>query len=125
MDGLPHGELAELSSIYAARVSDGVPVPSQRWVPIVTDHGCRPDWSADGSMIYHFSVRDQAGFCPWVQRVDPRTAQPIDAPRALLHLHNPRLRAASGAAATNAVRGGYFYLTATETTGNIWILDQR
>jgi Tol biopolymer transport system component/DNA-binding winged helix-turn-helix (wHTH) protein len=111
--------------IYAAHVSDGVPVQSQRWVPIVTDHGCHPNWSADGSMIYHFSVRDHAGFCPWVQRVDPRTARPIDAPRPLLHLHNPRLRAASGAAATNAVRGGYFYLTATETTGNIWILDQR
>ena len=76
-------------------------------------------------MIYHFSVRYHAGFCPWVQRVDPRTAQPIDAPLPLLHLHNPRLRAASGAAATNAVRGGYFYFTATETTGNIWILDKR
>ncbi len=111
--------------IYAAHVPDGVPAQSERWVPIVTDHGCHPNWSADGSMIYHFSVRDHAGFCPWVQQVDPRTTRPIDAPRPLLHLHNPRLRAATGAAATNAVRGGYFYLTATETTGNIWILDQR
>jgi hypothetical protein len=40
----------------------------------------------------------------------------------VLHLHNPRLRAATGAAATSDVQGGYLYYTATETTGNIWML---
>ncbi len=46
-------------------------------------------------------------------------------PRAVLHLHNPRLRATTGAAATNDVQAGYFYFTATEATGNIWMLDDR
>ena len=53
----------------------------------------------------------------------PATKRPIDPPRAVLHLHNPRLRAASGAAATNDVQGGYLYFTATEATGNIWMLE--
>ncbi|HMA29325.1 MAG TPA: hypothetical protein VKS23_05630, partial [Thermoanaerobaculia bacterium] len=66
--------------------------------------------------------RDGA-FCPWVQRVDPVTKTPIGPPQAVLHLHNPRLRASTGAAATNALRAGYLYLTATEATGNIWMLE--
>jgi hypothetical protein len=91
-------------------------------VPVVTDHGCHPSWSTDGTMLYHFSSRDGA-FCPWVQPVDPVAKHPIGPPRAVLHLHNPRFRATSGAAATNDVQAGYFYFTATETTGNIWMLD--
>ena len=60
---------------------------------------CHPSWSADGSLLYHFSFRDGA-FCPWVQRIDPATKRPMGPPRAVLHLHNPRLRASTGAAAT-------------------------
>jgi Tol biopolymer transport system component/DNA-binding winged helix-turn-helix (wHTH) protein len=108
--------------VYAAPAFQGTPVPPQEWVPIVTDHGCHPSWSHDGAMLYHFSFRDGA-FCPWVQRVDAVTRHPIGSPRAVLHLHNARLRAASGAAATNDVQAGYFYFTATEATGNIWMLD--
>jgi len=108
--------------IYATRAVPGRSTGSQEWVPIVTDHGCHPRWSGDGALLYHFSTRDGA-FCPWVQSVDPVTKRPIGPPRAVLHLHSPRLRAASGAAATNDVQAGYFYFTATETTGNIWVLD--
>jgi hypothetical protein len=75
-------------------------------------------------LVYYFSFRD-GEFCPWVQRIDPVTKHPIGQPRAVLHLHRPRLRAASGAAATNDVQGGYLYLTATESTGNIWMLESR
>ena len=39
------------------------------------------------------------------------------------HLHEPRLRAGTGAIATNDVQDGYLYMTLTETTGNIWMLD--
>lgn len=108
--------------VYAAPAFQGTPVPTQAWVPIVTDHGCHPNWSPDGTMLYHFSFRDGA-FCPWVQRIDPVTRRPTGAPRAVVHLHNARLRAASGAVATNDVQAGYFYFTATETSGNIWMLD--
>ncbi|HUE90033.1 MAG TPA: hypothetical protein VMO26_28465, partial [Vicinamibacterales bacterium] len=109
--------------VYAVATSKGTPVTSQSWVPIVTDHGCHPNWSADGSLVYHFSFRDGA-FCPWVQRVDPATKRPLGQPSPVLHLHDPRLRAASGAAATNDVQGGYLYFTATESTGHIWLLER-
>lgn len=109
---------------YATRATPGTSTVPQEWVPIVQDHGCHPSWSQDGALVYHFSFRD-GYFCPWVQRVDPVTKRPIGPPRAVLHLHDPRLRAASGAAATNTVAGGYLYMTVTETTGNIWMLEPR
>ena len=109
--------------VYAAATSDRTPIAIQSWVPIVTDHGCHPSWSADGSLVYHFSSRDGA-FCPWVQRVDPRTKRPLGPPRPVLHLHDARLRAASGAAATNDVQAGYLYFTGTESTGHIWLRDR-
>jgi eukaryotic-like serine/threonine-protein kinase len=111
-----------LRQVYVAPAVLGRPIDPKEWVPVVTDHGCHPNWSADGSLLYYFSFRD-GEFCPWVQKVDPVTKRPIDAPRAVLHLHRPRLRAASGAAATNVVQGGYLYFTATEATGNIWMLE--
>jgi Tol biopolymer transport system component len=110
--------------IYATRATTGKSTVPQEWVPVVTDHGCHPSWSADGSLLYHFSSRDGA-FCPWVQQIDPVTKRPAGSPRAVLHLHNPGLRATTGAAATNVIQAGYFYFTATETTGNIWMLDER
>jgi eukaryotic-like serine/threonine-protein kinase len=109
--------------VYAAATSDATPVPFQSWVPIVTDHGCHPNWSPDGTLVYHFSFRDGA-FCPWVQRVDRVTKRPQGPPHPVLHLHDARLRAASGATATNDVQGGYFYFTATESTGHIWLLER-
>ena len=112
----------ELRQVYAAPVSLARAAGLQAWVPVVTDHGCHPNWSADGSLLYHFSFRDGA-FCPWVQRIDSATKRPMGQPRVVQHLHQPRLRAALGAAATNDVVAGYFYMTITETTGNIWMLD--
>jgi Tol biopolymer transport system component len=108
--------------IFSVPVGGGGPVPQESWVPVVTDHGCHPSWSPNGALLYYFSFRDGA-FCPWVQRVDPATNRPIGAPRAVLHLHHPRLRAASGAAAFDDVQAGYLYMTLTEATGNIWMID--
>lgn len=109
--------------VYAVPTSGQAPAMFQSWVPIVTDHGCHPNWSTDGSLVYHFSFRDGA-FCPWVQRVDRATKRPLGSPRPVLHLHDARLRVASGAAATNDVQGGYFYFTATESTGHIWLRER-
>lgn len=109
--------------VYAVPSSSGGAPTQQAWVPIVGDHGCHPSWSPDGSMLFHFSSRDGT-FCPWVQPIDPATKRPLGPPRAVLHLHNPRLRATTGAMATNDVRAGYLYLTATEATGNIWMLEK-
>jgi Tol biopolymer transport system component/DNA-binding winged helix-turn-helix (wHTH) protein len=109
--------------VYAVPVSPE-PLDPSAWVPIVTDHGCHPNWSPDGSLVFHFSFRDGA-FCPWVQRVDPATRRPIGAPRPVLHLHDLRLRAATGALATMDVQAGYLYFTATTATSSIWLLDRR
>jgi eukaryotic-like serine/threonine-protein kinase len=110
--------------IYSAPVAAGVAVPQESWVPMVTDHGCHPAWSPSGALLYYFSSRDGA-FCPWVQRVDPATNRPVGSDRAVLHLHHPRLRAASGAAAFEDVQAGYLYMTLTEATGNIWMIDNK
>jgi Tol biopolymer transport system component len=112
----------EVRKVYAAPVSLEQPIGPEAWVPLISDHGCHPNWSLDGALLYHFSFRDGA-FCPWVQRVDSVSKHPVGPPRAVQHLHDPRLRAALGAAATNDVQAGFFYITATETTGNVWMLD--
>lgn len=112
-----------LRQVYAAATSGTAPSAVQSWVPIVTDHGCHPSWSADASLVYHFSFRDGA-FCPWVQRVDQGAKRPVGAPSPVVHLHGARLRVASGAAATNDVQGGYLYFTATESTGHIWLRER-
>jgi len=93
----------------------------ESWVRIVDDVGFQPSWSDDGSMIYYLSERDGA-ICAWVQPLDPVTKHPAGPPRAVQHFHEPHLRAGTTAIATNDVRGGYLYVTLTETTGNIWML---
>ena len=50
-------------------------------------------------------------------------ASPTGAPEAVLHLHQPRLRAAVRATPSNDVVNGAMYVTLTETTGNIWMLE--
>jgi Tol biopolymer transport system component len=107
--------------IYAVPVT-GRAVRFEEWVPIVTDFGTQPSWSEDGRGVYYFSLRDGA-FCAWLQPLDATTMRPIGAPRAVQHLHQPRLRAAVAALATNDVHGAYLYATLTETIGNIWMLD--
>ena len=108
--------------IYSAPVPANGTITRASWVPVVTDHGCHPTWSTDGKFLYYFSFRDGA-FCPWVQSVDPATDHPTGPPRAVVHFHNPHLRAASGAAAFNDVQAGHLYMTLTQSTGNIWMID--
>ena len=111
----------QLRQIFAVPATGGA-VAVDQWIPIVEDFGVHPNWAADGSGVYHFSLRDGA-FCAWLQPIDPATKRPIGPPRAVQHFHQPRLRAASGAIATSHVSGGYLYVTLTETAGNIWMLN--
>jgi len=108
--------------VYAVPVSRSGAVTPEHWVPIVTDHGCHPSWSVDGSLLFHFSFRDGA-FCPWVQPIDPHTKRPVGEPYAVHHFHQAGLRAASGAAAFNDVQGGFLYLSLTQATSQIWMLE--
>jgi Tol biopolymer transport system component len=114
----------DLRQIYAVPAFLGVAVPPDKWIPVVTDFGIQPTWSPDGTGVYYFSMRD--GFvCAWLQPVDAMTKRPIGQPRAVLHLHEPRLRAAVRAMPTNDVQGAYLYMTLTEASANIWMLDTR
>jgi len=114
----------DLRQVYAVPAFLGAAVPPDKWVPVVTDFGIQPTWSSDATGVYHFSIRD--GFlCAWLQPVDAPTKRPIGEPRAVLHLHEPRLRAAVRAIPTNDVQGGYLYMTLTEASSNIWMLDTR
>jgi Tol biopolymer transport system component len=114
----------DLRQIYAVPAFLGAAVPPDKWVPVVTDFGIQPSWSPDATGVYHFSLRD-GFFCVWLQPVDATTKRPIGEPRAVLHLHEPRLRAVARAGPTNDVQGGYLYMTLTEASGNIWMLDTR
>ena len=91
-------------------------------MPVALDHGCHPNWSPDGTLLYYFSFRD-GNFCLYAQRVDPASMRSIGPFREVLHFHHPRLRAAAGAAAYNDVHAEYVYVSLTETVGNIWMLE--
>ena len=112
-----------LRQIYAVPAFTEGPVPVDAWIPIVPDFGVQPSWAPDASAIYHFSLRDGA-FCAWLQPLDPRTKRPVGSPRAVQHFHQPRLRAATAAGATNDVAAGYLYATLTASAANIWMLDR-
>ena len=109
--------------IYAVPADQPAAVPVSRWIPVVKDYGIQPAWAPDGRAIYHFSLRD-GSYCAWMQPVDPGTARPVGELRVVQHLHDPRLRAASGVIVTNDVRGSFLYVTLTETTGNIWMIGE-
>lgn len=97
-------------------------VPQNSWIRIGDGVGVQPSWSDDGSRIYYLSERDGA-LCVWMQPLDPATKHPSGPSSIVQHLHEPHLRAGTSAIATNDVRAGYLYVTLTETTGNIWMLN--
>ena len=113
--------------IYAAPVSPGRPDPSRH----VDEGGGRtiPATHEPGRLTGHCSITSPTGdkwFCPGRKSSIPRDeAAPVGSPRAVHHLHDPRLRATSGAAAFNDVEKGYLYMSLTEATGNIWLLDNN
>jgi len=98
------------------------PLKPEQWLTVIDDVGSMPSWSDDGSLLYYISERDGA-LCLWVQPLDPLTKRSVGSPRVVQHFHQPRLRAGTGAIATTDVQGGYAYITLTETTGNIWMLE--
>jgi dipeptidyl aminopeptidase/acylaminoacyl peptidase len=113
-----------LRQIYVAPSDPERVVPFDRWIPIVTDSGTFPSWSADGSALYHSSIRDGHS-CVWIQRLEPATKRPIGTPEAVQHFHQPRLRHGQPASIpTVEITAGYLYVPIAEVTGNIWMLDE-
>jgi len=112
----------DLRQIFVVPSVAGGPIPQAAWVSVVTGFGTQPAWAPDGRSIYYMSEEDGMQ-CVWMQRVDPVTKRPLGAPRVVQHFHQPRLRAGTGAIATTWVHDRFFYVTLSETTGNIWVLD--
>jgi hypothetical protein len=110
-----------LRQIHVVPTGGLAPVPPAAWIPVVTDFGIQPAWLGDGRGVYYFSLRD-GFFCAWLQPIDPATARPVGEPRAVQHLHQPRLRAVGAVIVDNDVCANWLYVTLTETTGNIWLL---
>jgi Tol biopolymer transport system component/DNA-binding winged helix-turn-helix (wHTH) protein len=113
-----------LRQVYAVPTFTERRVSPDSWIPVVADFGMHPAWAPDGSGIYHFSSRDGM-FCLWLQPVDPTTKRPVGEPRPIHHFHNPRLRAGTGAVAPSYLAAGHLYVTLTESTANIWLLNRR
>jgi Tol biopolymer transport system component len=113
-----------LRQVYAVPTFTQGRVAPDGWIPVVTDFGMHPAWAPDGSGIYHFSSRDGM-FCLWLQPVEPTTKRPVGEPRPIHHFHNPRLRPGTGAVATSYLAAGHLYVTLTESTANIWVLNRR
>jgi Tol biopolymer transport system component len=109
--------------IYAVPTFVNGPVPVEDWIPVVTDFGVLPNWSPDGSAVYHVSLRDGA-YCVWLQPVDRKTKLPVGGPRPVQHFHEPRLRLAEDSVINGDVRAGHLYATLAETTSNIWMLSR-
>ena len=113
-----------LRQIFVVPSTAGASIPQDAWVPIVTTFGSQPAWAPDGRSIYYVS-EDDGSMCAWMQRVDAATKRPLRAPVAVQHFHQPRLQAGTAATATTWVHDRFLYVTLTETTGNIWMLDRE
>jgi len=112
----------DLRQVYVVPAFLKTPVGPDAWVPVAADFGIYPIWSPDAAAVYYFSLRD-GYMCAWLQPLDRESKRPVGPPRAVQHFHQPRLRAAARTNPTNDVNEHFMYVTLTETTGNIWMLD--
>jgi Tol biopolymer transport system component len=111
--------------IFVAPVIGGAAAGESQWIPITDGKGLDRNavFSADASLLYFLSERD--GFrCIWAQRLD-RQFRPQGSAFAVVHLHNSKR--SLGAGATGAIglaaAPGKLIFSASEFTGNIWILQ--
>ena len=119
------GVAPERNQVYIAPFVEGKPLPPEsQWTAITDGTGLEglPRWSPDGHLIYFVSNRD--GFrCLWAQRLTSSDKKPVNAPFAVVHLHQARR------SLTNVGRIGLVGLGIStdrivfnlgELTGNIW-----
>jgi len=110
--------------VHVAPFHPGSAVGVDEVIPITLDdtYASAPTWSPDGSMIYYVSNRD--GYvCVWAQRVDRVTGRPLGVPFAVWHFHEPGQSMSLVPLPTRAiaVSRDRIVVTATESTGNIWV----
>ena len=80
----------------------------------------KPRWSPNGNLLYYISDRD--GFkCIWVNRLDPVTKEPVDAPKAVMHFHTGNSSLDTAYGLELSVADDKLVVDLGESSGNIWL----
>jgi Tol biopolymer transport system component/DNA-binding winged helix-turn-helix (wHTH) protein len=110
---------ARVSRIYV------VPVPGGEWRPITEGlwYDDKPHWSRDGRTLYF--VSDRKGMMNvWGVRFDPATGRPAGEPFQVTTFASPRQTISPELARMQiAVTATQLFLPLTETSGELWLLD--
>jgi len=110
------GTDADVTTIYVAPVAGGP------WTAITRGdmYDNKPHWSPDGRTLYFMSNRDGA-FNVWGQHINPATGAPAGDPFRVTAFSAAQLRLMPNMEI--AVRAKRLFLTMTETSSGIWMLE--
>jgi serine/threonine protein kinase len=116
--GEPDGTVA----IYAMPVRES-PASRDEWIEIAAGGAWvgAPRWSADGTIIYYLSERDDF-MCVWGQSLDPATKAPVGEVFAVAHAHTSSIKMMPFARHmwTLEVGGDRLVFNAGEMTGDVY-----
>jgi Tol biopolymer transport system component/DNA-binding winged helix-turn-helix (wHTH) protein len=110
---------ARVSRIYLVPVSGG------EWRPITEGlwYDDKPHWSRDGRTLYFVSDR-QGMLNVWGLRFDPATGKPAGEPFKVTSFASPRQTISAELGRMQiAVTATQLFLPVTETSGELWLLD--
>ncbi|HEX9369287.1 MAG TPA: hypothetical protein VF921_21830, partial [Vicinamibacterales bacterium] len=110
---------ARVSRIYV------VPVAGGEWRPITEGlwYDDKPHWSRDGRTLYFVSDR-QGLLNVWGLRFDPARGKPVGEPFEVTSFASPRQTISPELGRMQiAVTSTQLFLPITETSGELWILD--
>ena len=102
-----------------------VPVSGGEWRPITEGlwYDDKPHWSRDGRTLYFVSDR-QGLLNVWGLRFDPATGKPTGEPFRVTSFASPRQTISAQLARMQiAVTSTQLFLPLTETSGELWLLD--
>jgi len=119
----PHAQVF----IVPVRESGEAPLGDADWIAVTAGESLNAlaQWSPDGQLLYFTSNRDGA-MCIWAQRLEPATKRPVGAAFAVRHFHETRHALTRQPAwfAMAVVRNRMVF-NMDETTGNIWLAEQK
>ena len=112
--------------ISVTRFAGAQKVSSAEWVTVAAGPTeDKPQWSADGRLLYYISYRDGFG-CLWAQPMEPRTLKRVGTPLAVYHSHRARRSIKDVPVLSFSfvpmIRDLYF--VQAEKTGNVWLMER-